>query len=296
MLHFFGQIHSPLMSVFISGTERIEVEKIFSNIGQIRNNAIKDSLIKQSQYEIQSKISSEVFHSFVDYLSKNILPEIHFDNYYEYVQLNQEFQIVQIQNLLDTVKQKWRQLENQDQMLQGIISTCNQLANDYKQLLNKIDIYHKELVNKDSEIMSLNSQVKDLKSENDQLIAKNEELTSKIEDMQENIDTNKNHIQSIESEIEKQLERINGSQNELNDKSFELNNTINSLKRQFDAFNDDILPQLISKDIQTKKIFLSNFKQFFFNLILKYKYFYKITKIKFNQISIYSIMQFVFII
>lgn len=253
------------MSVFVSGTERISVDEFFRNIGLIGNKDIKNSLKKQNQYEIQSKISSEVFHSFVNYLVNDNLPDIHFDNYFEYFMLNQEFQIDIITNLLDTVKQKWRQLENQDRMLQQIVSSYNQLTNDYQQLLQKINLFHTQLINSNSIISSLENQINDLKIENDKLTQENKNLTLKIDDVDAQLNAS---IQSIKSNVDNQLNQINRKQIDLNEKTLGLDNDIkrlndstNLLKNQFGTFNVNILPRLINKDIQTKVFFyqISNF-------------------------------------
>lgn len=80
-----------MTSKFILNSDEIEINKFFLKIGEIKNKDIPNQLMEKP-YEIKSKVSYEVFKSFIDYLDKGTIPEIHMDNLYEFSLINQEFQ------------------------------------------------------------------------------------------------------------------------------------------------------------------------------------------------------------
>ena len=63
------------------------------------------SLFNSKQYQIQSNVSEEVFHSLCHYFSSRQIPIINSDNIGQYIQLNSEFNIQCIAELIESTKQ-----------------------------------------------------------------------------------------------------------------------------------------------------------------------------------------------
>lgn len=62
--------------------------KLFSKLG----DTLSEKLINNGKYLIQSKVSNENFQTFLDFLNEKIkYPEINVDNYFDYLQLSEEF-------------------------------------------------------------------------------------------------------------------------------------------------------------------------------------------------------------
>ena len=59
-------------------------------------------LLIQHQYEIQSNVCEEVFQSFIKYFTDGVIPDIESEKINEYDQLNQEFQIPSISEIIQT--------------------------------------------------------------------------------------------------------------------------------------------------------------------------------------------------
>lgn len=64
------------------------------------------------KYEVQSKISDEIFQQFLQYLINGTETEIYFDTIYELNQLSKEFQINELQEKIEKKRKQWREIEN----------------------------------------------------------------------------------------------------------------------------------------------------------------------------------------
>lgn len=65
----------------------------FTRLSDISPN-IYHFLMNEQQYVVQSIVSYEVMRSFIDYLDKNINPNINSSNKIEYLQLSKEFNVM----------------------------------------------------------------------------------------------------------------------------------------------------------------------------------------------------------
>lgn len=116
----------------------------FKHFNDIKQN-ISNSLISGSfQYHVNSDVSEEVFQSFINYLEKDEIPDIQFNNINEYRQLSQEFGI-----LSEKLDQKTKEFGEFKVNLNGIQN--NQDSSYYEeQIAQKLDYnlekYRKELM------------------------------------------------------------------------------------------------------------------------------------------------------
>lgn len=102
---------------------------------------------KNHQYQVESKVSENVFQSFLKYLINDDIPDIQIDNFNEYLQLSKEFKILD-----DIIKAKSNEFGEYFINLNALNNIKNTDLSDYEEqvalnLDDYLEKYGKELMN-----------------------------------------------------------------------------------------------------------------------------------------------------
>lgn len=106
---------------FILKSGTFSVPSIFKHLVNIPTKISKSLVFdNQHQYKVESDVSEEVFQSFLNYLINDTLPDIQINNFNEFLQLNQEFQLLD-----DIIEEKKKQFGEYLINLSGIKDNKN---------------------------------------------------------------------------------------------------------------------------------------------------------------------------
>lgn len=277
-----------MTSKFILNSKEIEINKFFLKIGEIKNKDIPNQLMEKP-YEIKSKVSYEVFKSFIDYLDKGTIPEIYMDNFYEYSLINQEFQLDYIKDLLNEKRKEFRRIEeiikshsnsnNQIDVEQSIAQLYNIVALQKEQIeklqrdLNSQKIENETNFNEMRTKIDRNEELmlqKNLFLEN-LINEKYEKLRDSIQEVNRNLNSNQSLSSTqerINQEYSNSIETLRNNFSSLNDLFTSHRDQVNELERDVNASLEKInqqLPQhqsLINNCI-TKAILFNAFNQIY---------------------------------
>lgn len=110
---------------------------------------VSSSLIfgPQHHYQVKSNVTDEVFQSFIKYLANSERPDIQLSNIHQYIELSQEFQI--LQEMIDEKKSEFGEyfvnlngLKNEDSSIyeEQIAKKLDDYLEGYSELLMQLDI------------------------------------------------------------------------------------------------------------------------------------------------------------
>lgn len=95
----------------IFNSKRYELPDQFKKSIEISRDIYQKLTRSDYTYEVQSKVSEEVFEIFLQYLIDGSEIEIHLGTIYEPKQLGQEFQISELLQKIDLKKKLWREIK-----------------------------------------------------------------------------------------------------------------------------------------------------------------------------------------
>lgn len=98
-------------SYLIFNSKEFDLPDQFIKLPYISRNIYRKLMKGECKYEIQSKVSFEVFKQFRQYLIDGTIPEIHLDTIYEIKQLSEKFEIQELLSKINEKKEKWREFE-----------------------------------------------------------------------------------------------------------------------------------------------------------------------------------------
>ena len=146
-------------SYLIFDSKQYEIPDQFKKSLEISREIYCSLMRNECKYEVQSKVSEEVFQIFHQYVVDGTTPEIHVDNIYELNQLAREFQISELLELIENMKKRWQEFEkylekqvipqgnesqenpNIDRMIRNLCLIIETQANEIKELKNKFELY-----------------------------------------------------------------------------------------------------------------------------------------------------------
>ena len=106
--NYFGEMDRHNEFKLILNSKEYLIPSIFNQLPKI-SKFITDALIfnVDHRYEVQSKVSEEVFESFIKYLIEEEEPKIEINNYHEYLELKEEFNIMK--EIITKKEKEWSQ-------------------------------------------------------------------------------------------------------------------------------------------------------------------------------------------
>lgn len=213
----------------------------FKMMGVISDD-IFNSLTKNKQYVVQSKVSTEVFEEFILYLTEGKLPEVHIDNLFELQQLSVEFCTDDIKQSIHQKIDKWREIEAK--LEQGTLSNSRE-----QELQTRIDILEQSIQQFQNAFQHMQQNMQDL---HDAFQKQSLQLLNKIEALETEV---KN--QSILNQAE--LDKMNENQTLIDDKISELQAKItdeieNKIKNDIEIIKQDILDNESTIHAQASKV------------------------------------------
>lgn len=227
------------MLILIFNSEQITVPIRFKKMGELPQEMIESMMKGDYKYEIQSKVSKEVFQIFYDYLVDGTEPELHIDNIFELGLLAQEFKLEEIIKSIKIKKAKLREYENflENQTSSQSIQIFQQLDNTIRNLNNKIENLERNFINQKAEFQSIYNELKtQINNQYNELTQKYEEIenmvNSRLEELSQNVEEIRNVIQSNEAQFSTQASMNN-----------ELTNSINQINNQIESFQSQLLTQ-----------------------------------------------------
>ena len=253
----FPIIFFVMTSKFILNSDEIEISKFFLKIGEIKNKDIPNQLMEKP-YEIKSKVSSEVFKSFIEYLDKGTIPKIHMDNLYEFSLINQEFQVDYISDLLQEKRNKFRRIE---EIIENHDNSINQvdLGQCIAQLYEQIEQLQRDLENQKIENQSIFNEIRTKIDQNEELMLqknlffeslineKYEELRDSIQEVNRNLNSNQSFSSAqerINQEYSNSIETLRNNFSSLNDQFASNRDQVNQLERDINFCLEKINQQL----------------------------------------------------
>lgn len=90
----------------------IPIKIFFQKIGAISTEIFSKLVYEPFTYVIKANISQTTFKSFLTYLCEDKELEISIENYFELLQISEEFQFRDMKNLLLAKKAKWKEYES----------------------------------------------------------------------------------------------------------------------------------------------------------------------------------------
>ena len=196
------------------------------------------------KYQVQSKVSEEVFQEFYQYLIDGTEPEIHFDTIYELKQLSQEFEIQELKLNIENKKNQWREIEKNFQQQSTINSTQNDPNLDQKieQIYQILNIQRQQIEDLTNQIQRQNVEHTSNKMEEERRFDSLKEHLERIIDENQRRENEINQkfnkiedeVQSKNNQIESQNSIIQGQFNQIE----ELKNQLETLKNQIESMND----------------------------------------------------------
>lgn len=218
------------MASLVLNGQKFDIPFQFKKMGDISSD-IFNELINSRSYQVKSSVSPEVFQEFVKYLIDGSDPEVQIDNFYELLQLSNEFHADQLKNLINAKKAQWKEYEKSFVQHQQAITQLYQLVQKFSE---DIKLLQDQLQRVQIDVSAKNSEL-------------NQEFLNKIEEManqqsqyfEERINNSNNHISEQIQLINGQFESLNSkfsSQNDNNENTFtsieKLNVQIESLQRK----------------------------------------------------------------
>lgn len=84
----------------------------FKGLFEIKTSIYYQLLVDPNhKYFVESNISEQNFQSFIDFLVNDKEPNITTYNYYDFLQLSQEFQYTKLEELIQSIKKNWNKFE-----------------------------------------------------------------------------------------------------------------------------------------------------------------------------------------
>ena len=205
------------------------------------SESIRQALVfnNDHKYQVQSKVSEEVFQEFYQYLIDGTEPEIHFDTIYELKQLSQEFEIQELKLNIENKKNQWREIEkffqqqstiNSTQNDQKIEQICQFLNIQRQQIEDLTNQNQRQKIEHNSNKMEEERRFDSLKEHLERILDENQrrenEINQKFNKIEEEMQSKNNQIESQNSIIQDQLNQIE-----------ELKNQLKILKNQIESIN-----------------------------------------------------------
>lgn len=141
-------MNSKIRLVLLLKNKEYEIPCQFKGLSDINQDIYTQLLFSPNHtYIVSSDVSEEIFQSFLDYWIQQKKPEINSKNVYEYLNLSDEFQIMQ--DLIKAAKLQWNQYErNLDMLSSNSTSDKHIVEEDVSQNLDEyIEKYGKSLMN-----------------------------------------------------------------------------------------------------------------------------------------------------
>lgn len=111
--------------------KKYQIPRIFLSINDV-NQEISNCLKIKGIYEVCSKVSEEVFKSFIDHWTHESIPQISLNNIYEYEQISQEFD--RMHDLIELYQQK-----RKDIIISPILRQNQELRRKYLEKVNHLN-------------------------------------------------------------------------------------------------------------------------------------------------------------
>lgn len=132
--------------------KKYEIPIIFKGLFDVEKNISLQLLYNPNhEYKVISNVSEEVFLTFISYWIDGNEPIITFENYFEYLQLNQEFGIMN--DILDQARKNFNEYEQNLYILKN--SKCQDVSSIEKEVSAHLDEY---ITKHGKELMSLEIQ------------------------------------------------------------------------------------------------------------------------------------------
>lgn len=254
----------------IFNSQDYQIPEQFEKLIKISKTIFRE-LFSKREYTIRSNVSDETIPLFIQYLINGNSSGIHIYNILEFSRLAKEFELTELEELINNKKEKWTKLEtlieNESNSMQlennGQHNDKDQII---KELSYKVEFLLDTTINKEdleNQKVEYETMVKEKISRTlneHQLIidSKFNELIEKIESQNQNL---LEKMKSIENNVEKMKNEIEQRQNE--DKSH-IDNELAKFTNQIDISQKDInnLKEEINQksteiELSTKEAFLS---------------------------------------
>lgn len=180
------------------------------------------------KYEVQSKVSDEVFQIFLQYLVDGTEPKIHLDTIYELKQLAQEFQIVKLLQKITDKFNRWQELEK---ILENESPNTTQLIEQLNQVL-KYQMHQIEELQR-----TVNSLKADCKGEIDVL---RNQITDECETLKIVNQSKEDDFNKTIKDFKDKIINIDDQLQEQNAKSQNNCNLIDALRNQIELINNQV--------------------------------------------------------
>lgn len=188
------------------------------------------------KYQVQSKVSEEVFQEFYQYLLDGTEPEIHFDTIYEFKQLSQEFEIQELKLNIEKKKNQWREIEKFFQQQPTINSTQNDpnLDQTIAQIFQILDSQRQQIEN-------LTKQIQSQKIEHDSNnMEEKRQFDFYKEHLKQIIDENQRRENEINQEFNKIEEKMQSKNNQIESQNSTIQNQIEDLTNKLEILKSQI--------------------------------------------------------
>lgn len=232
----------------------------FQMSSKISPNIIQKLIFdKDHKYQVQSKVSEEVFQQFFQYLIDGIEPEIHFDTIYEFKQLSQEFEIQELKLNIENKKNQWRSIEQFFQQQSTINSTATTSdISSVNQQLEQIHTIHRAQSQQIDKLTNKNIVYDSINKENETKInilnQQLQQITNENQQRESNIDNNFNRIDNEIQPIKEQIDIQNSTIQDQHNQIEELKNQIEILKNHIETINNQITMQQNNFDVHERDV------------------------------------------
>lgn len=249
----------------------------FKKYNEISLNIIQQIIQPGRKYDVQSKVKDEIFAIFLKYLNDGTQPEIYFDNIYDFQQLADEFQILELQQRIKDKFQRYRDMEkaleqqaltsqngnnntpNSSQEINQIYTVLTQQQQRIDQLEQKVQSLE---IDYNSQIQQQGAQIKnDYETYVDQQVnnLKND-IQTQLDDINLKIQRIENDLSAKDSQFQSQAtinqdyeSRINRLQNQVDQIStndiIKQKNDLNNLERNINVSIEQIKQAFLTKQI-----------------------------------------------
>lgn len=261
-------------SHLIFNSKEYELPDQFKKLLDISKNIYRKLMKGECKYEVKSKVSEEVFKSFVEYLIDGTDIEIHLDTIYELKQLAEEFEISELLKKIQTKKDKWREIEkvleqqqyssSEEEERKGKVSIEQKILQIYEIFDQLHETVQSLKENYEKQVEELQQTIQSLTIEHEKQIAEQERrFETKIDEIMnqfniQRLNDNKKQEKSINEQFQKIEEKVDSNLNLIQKQDSEIQNHTNEfemVKNQFSLVKDEIGKIYITKDISNSIFF-----------------------------------------